>query len=118
VRRGLIEVLIAGVTVGCSTSSMPVRVKEDQLRATLWNFRAALHEYTFDHQRAPRTLQELLQQDYLREIPVDPMTGSSTTWRIITETPHNAIDKSAPGIVDIKSGSAKTGLNRKRYWEW
>lgn len=117
-RRGLLAVLIAGVTAGCSTSSVPVRAKEDQLRETLWNFRTAIHEYTFDHQRAPRTLQELLQQNYLREIPVDPMTGSSATWRIMIEMPDNAIDKSAPGIFDIKSGSAKTGVNRKRYSEW
>lgn len=68
-----------------------------------------MDEYAFDHQRSPRTLDDLVRDHYLLEVPVDPMTGSRTTWRIVMV---------APGTLRVKSGSMKTGLNGKRYSEW
>jgi len=92
--------------------------KESRLREDLFALRTVVSEYAFDQRKAPRTVGDLLQQRYLREMPVDPITGSSKTWRIVMENSENAIDNSAPGIREIKSGSTKTGLNGKRYSDW
>ena len=85
-----------------------IEVRENQLRATLWDLRTTLDEYMFDEQKAPQTVQDLVQQRYLRGVPVDPMTGSNSTWRIVGEG----------GNVHVRSGSTKSGLNEKRYSDW
>jgi general secretion pathway protein G len=104
-----------------------VGVRESELRETLWVLRTAFHEYIFDKQKAPRSLQDLLQEHDLREIPIDPITGSNSTWRIvpcsqtICEIPSldgSAITQSEVRSLDVKSGSTKTGLNGRRYSEW
>ncbi len=98
--------------------SLAVRAKENRLRQDLFALRTVLDEYNFDRRKAPRTIQDLLQEHYLGEMPIDPMTGSRTTWRVVMENRENAADKSAPGILEFKSGSQETGSNGKRYSEW
>jgi general secretion pathway protein G len=95
-----------------------VRAKENRLREDLFALRTVLDEYAFDRKKSPRTIESLLEEHYLREMPIDPFTGSRTTWRILMENSENAIDKSAPGIFAIKSGSTKIGQNGKRYSDW
>jgi general secretion pathway protein G len=116
---GLLVIFIgAGATYLCLHHRSIVLAKESQLREDLMLFRTVIHEYTFDHQKTPRTLEDLLQERYLGEVPIDPITGSTTTWQIVMENSENAVNKSAPGIFDVKSGSTKTGHNGKRYSEW
>src|SRR5579875_1120425 len=86
-----------------------IRAKESVLRNNL---------FTLDKQQAPHILQDLLTEDYLPPIPVDPMTGSEQTWRVIMEdNPVNG-DNSAPGIWDVKSGSDKVGMDGTPYSDW
>ena len=85
-----------------------IEVRESQPRERLIVFRVVLEEYAYDKQKAPRTLQDLLQEQYLCEVPIDPITGSNSTWRLV---PYQ-------GSVAVKSGSTKTGLNGLRYSEW
>src|SRR5258706_3885317 len=60
------------------------RAKEIVLRNNLYTLRQTIAEYTIAKQRAPQTLQELAAEGYLRQIPVDPITGSDQ-WRTTTE---------------------------------
>jgi general secretion pathway protein G len=55
---------------------------------------------------------------YLRDIPMDPMTGSNQTWHYIMEDMLQAVDQTEPGIFDVKSGSDKTGLDGTPYADW
>ncbi len=54
----------------------------------------------------------------MRNIPVDPMTGSNETWRTILEDPTQSVSQDEPGIFDVRSGSEKTSMEGTPYSEW
>ena len=60
----------------------------------------------------------LVTDGYLREIPMDPMTGSNQTWKTIMEDATQSVNQSEPGIFDVRSGSDKLGLDGTQYSEW
>jgi len=95
-----------------------VRAKESVLKNNLFTMRTVIDEYTYDKQKAPQTLQDLVSDGYLREVPLDPMTGSSDSWKIIQEDPSNTVNQQQPGIYDVRSGSDKTSLEGTPYSDW
>ncbi len=96
-----------------------IRSKESVLKTNLFTLRTVIDNYTYDKMKAPATLQDLVSDGYLRDVPVDPMTGSNQTWQIIMEPPGSGVDQSSPGIFDVKSGSEKTSpLDGTAYGEW
>jgi len=94
------------------------RSKESVLKNNLFTLRTVIDNYTYDKQKAPQNLQELVTAGYLREIPVDPMTGSNQTWKTIMEDASQSVSQSEPGIFDVRSGSDKTGLDGSPYSDW
>jgi general secretion pathway protein G len=112
----IISVLIA-IAVPIYQKSI-IRAKESVLRSNLFAIRNMIDEYTVDKQKAPDSLQDLVTDGYLREVPQDPMTGSSETWKIIMEdTPVGGSD-SSPGVFDVRSGSDKKSLDGTNYSDW
>ena len=95
-----------------------IRSKESVLRSNLFTLRTMIDEYTIDKQHAPQTLQDLVSEGYLRQVPQDPMTGSDQTWKIIMEDTAIGGANSPPGIFDVKSGSDKTALDGSAYADW
>jgi general secretion pathway protein G len=95
-----------------------IRAKESVLRSNLFTIRSVIDEYTLDKQRAPQTLDELVSEGYLRQIPIDPITGDNTTWRIIMEDSLASTSQSEPGIFDVRSGSDKVSLDGTAYADW
>jgi general secretion pathway protein G len=95
-----------------------LRSKESVLRNNLFTLRTVIDEYTYDKQKAPQELQDLVTEGYLRKIPLDPMTGTDSSWRLIMEDASNSVDQNAPGIFDVRSGSDKTSLEGTPYSEW
>ena len=95
-----------------------IRSKESVLKNNLFTLRTVIDNYTYDKKKAPQTLQDLVSEGYLREVPVDPMTGSSDSWRTIMEDASSSVDQSEPGIWDVKSGSSRTGLDGTPYSDW
>jgi general secretion pathway protein G len=95
-----------------------IRSKESVLRNNLFTIRSMIDEYTIDKQKAPETLQDLVSDGYLRQVPQDPITNSDQTWKIIMEDTPAAGSSSAPGIFDVKSGSDKTSLEGTQYSDW
>jgi general secretion pathway protein G len=77
-----------------------------------------IDEYTFDKKKAPQTLQDLVNEGYLRKVPDDPMTGTDNNWREINEDSLTAVDQTAPGIFDVRSGSDMKSLEGTPYSEW
>jgi general secretion pathway protein G len=94
------------------------RAKESVLKNNLFTMRTVIDEYTYDKQKAPQTLQDLVSDGYLREVPMDPMTSSNDTWKIIQEDATNTVNQQQPGIYDVRSGSDKTSLEGTPYAEW
>jgi general secretion pathway protein G len=94
------------------------RAKESVLRNNLFTIRTMIDEYTVDKQKAPESLQELVTDGYLRQIPQDPLTNSDQTWRIIMEDTPVGGANSSPGIFDVRSGSDQKSLDGTAYSDW
>jgi len=95
-----------------------VGAKESVLRNNLFTLRTLIDEYTFDKQKAPQTLDDLVREGYLRQVPLDPMTSSNQTWRVIMEDTTASVNQNEPGIFDVRSGSDQSSLEGTAYSEW
>ena len=95
-----------------------LRTKESLLKNNLFTLRTVIDEYTYDKQKAPQALQDLVTEGYLRDVPMDPMTGNNTSWRIVMEDAVQSVDQTEPGIFDVHSGSDKTSLEGTPYTDW
>ena len=112
-----IVTILVGMAVPIYQKSI-LRAKESVLRNNLFTMRTQIDEFTYDKQKAPQTLQELVSEGYLRSVPVDPITGSADNWKIIMEDASTTTNQSQPGIFDVRSGSPKTSLEGTPYAEW
>jgi general secretion pathway protein G len=126
-RRGftLVELMIVMTVISILVSiAVPiyqkslVRAKESVLKNNLFTLRTVIDEYTYDKQKAPQTLQDLVSEGYLRKVPDDPVTGSDQTWKLVMEDATNSVNQTEPGIFDVRSGSDKTSLEGTPYSEW
>ena len=95
-----------------------LRTKESLLKNNLFTLRTVIDEYTFDKQKAPQTLQDLVSEGYLRAVPIDPITGSDQSWRVIMEDALSMVNQTDPGIFDVRSGSDLKSLEGTPYSEW
>jgi general secretion pathway protein G len=126
-RRGytLVEIVIVLTIISILVSvAVPIyqkvllRTKESVLRNNLFTLRQAIDQYTYDKQKAPQSLEDLVREGYVRQVPEDPMTGSNQTWRIIMEDAITMVNQQEPGIFDVRSGSDKISLEGTPYSEW
>ncbi len=84
------------------------KAKDVALQENLQVLRVTLDKFYADKGHYPDTLGELVEQKYLRSLPADPVTESSSTWILVPS--RNADVK---GIVDVKSGApGQTGDGR------
>jgi len=95
-----------------------VRAKESVLKNNLFTMRTVIDEFTYDKQKAPQTLNDLVSDGYMRQIPVDPITGTADSWKIIMEDSGSSVNQNEAGIFDVRSGSDKTSLDGTAYSEW
>ena len=95
-----------------------LRAKESVLHSNLYTLRQLIDEYTYDKQKAPQTLEDLVKDGYLRQIPIDPITGQSNTWKLIMEDASGSASQNEPGLFDVRSGSDKGSLEGTPYSEW
>jgi general secretion pathway protein G len=121
----LIELMIVMAIIAVLMSvALPIynrsitRSKESVLKNNLFTLRTVIDEYTYDKQKAPQTLEDLVTDGYLRQVPIDPMTGNSDSWKLIMEDASNTVDQSQPGIWDVRSGAEGTSLEGTPYSEW
>ena len=121
----LIELMIVMAVIAVLMSvAIPIytrsitRAKESVLKNNLFTLRTVIDEYTYDKQKAPQRLDDLVSAGYLRQIPIDPMTSSADSWKIIPEDVGNTVSQTEPGIFDVRSGSDKTSLEGNPYSEW
>ncbi len=92
--------------------------KEAVLKEDLHIMRTAIDSYTMDKNKAPQSLDDLVQAGYLRAIPVDPMTQSADTWVTDTSDAMYSLNETEPGIDDVHSGSNEIGSNGQPYSSW
>jgi general secretion pathway protein G len=112
----IISILIA-IAVPLYQKSL-LRTKESLLKNNLFTLRTVIDEYTYDKQKAPQTLDDLVNDGYLRAVPLDPITNGSQSWRLVMEDAVTSVDQTMPGIYDVRSGSDQKSLEGTPYAEW
>jgi general secretion pathway protein G len=115
----LIELMIVLSIIGILASiAQPnlqktlIRARETSLKQSLFVIRDMTDQYYADHGSYPDSLETLVEDHYIRTVPEDPFTKSSSTW--VTVPPEDATG----GVYDIHSGSDLIGLDGRPYNEW
>ena len=109
--------LLATVAVGQYRGAI-IKAREAVLREDLYIMRTAIDQYFADKGYYPSDLQALVEDKYIRDVPVDPITKSADTW--ITEYAEwdDTDISTEPGIVDVRSGAEGYSLDGTSYSEW
>lgn len=123
----LVELLVVMAIIGILASigipmllSTPIKAKEAALKENLFTFRSCLDQYKADKGRYPESLEVLVQEKYIRKVPIDPFTKSAETWELVYEEPSSAdaASEEPPGVIDVRSGSDLTALDGTPYNSW
>lgn len=129
----LLELIVVIAVIGIlATIAMPAlknvprRAAESVLRADLRTFRDVLDQYKGDQGNYPTSLEALVEEGYLRSIPLDPITKSTDTWTVVFEEIDPEMipaetdfgEEGQPGIVDVHSGSFELSVGGTPYSEW
>ena len=89
------------------------RSKEAVLKENLFQIRDAISKYHADKGRYPESLQVLATEQYLRKVPIDPVTQSEMTWVVVpvpgTET---------AGVFDVRSGAQGKSTDGTDFVTW
>ncbi len=123
----LIEVITVLVLIGILVAiALPIyrnsviKARESVLKENLYQVREAIKCFYQDKQKYPTSLEELVENKYLRKIPVDPITNSNE-WELIRFEPEEQEDfdaEIAQGIIDIKTFAQGNATDGTLYSEW
>lgn len=89
------------------------QAREVALRQDLRQMRIAIDQFKADQSRYPESLDELVARGYVRSVPVDPLTGSATTWRVAPPP-----GQGSAGVADLRSGAQGSGQDGTDYASW
>ena len=92
--------------------------KETVLKDNLREMRRVIDQYTADKKKAPTSLQDLVDAGYFRQLPVDPMTNSNSSWKPVIGNVLISSGKTDRGITDLFSGSTAISSDGTVYNAW
>jgi len=99
-------------------SQSVLRARESVLRQNLFTLRSLISQYTLDKQKAPQSLDDLLQAGYIKIIPNDPMT-TKPDWTVDQEdSTIMSVDQQDSGIDDVHSSSSSMSSDGTAYSSW
>lgn len=110
-RRGhgftLVEMLVVlSIVALLVTMALPryfgalAKARETTLRETLKTLRASIDGFRADRGRLPQSLSDLVEARYIREVPLDPITESHTSWVLVP-----SLEPDLLGVSDVRSGA-------------
>ena len=121
----LIELIIVMTIIGLLTAiAIPSyltsvkKAREAVLREDLHTLRGSIDSYTVDREKAPESLDDLVQAGYIKSIPGDPMTNRSDTWITSQSDTLSSISETQGGIDDVHSGSEGLASTGGSYNSW
>jgi general secretion pathway protein G len=121
----LVELLVVLALISILASMAVVQYRngvrhtqESVLRTDLFRMRDAIDQYYADKNKYPASLETLVSDGYMRQIPPDPLTQSADTWQTIPAEPDPSNPTAEPGIYNVKSGATGAGLDGSAYSDW
>ena len=93
-----------------------MHAREAVLRDDLYKMRTLLDQYAADKGKLPQSLEDLISERYMRELPMDPITGAKD-WTVVTGDDPNS-SSGEQGVIDVKSSSPETSSEGTPYSEW
>jgi general secretion pathway protein G len=117
----LIVVAIIGIIAGIAVAQLrqtPQKAKEAVLKEDLYVLRDVIDQYFADKGKYPESLGTLVEEGYIRKIPVDPFTGSDQTWEEVQAESGEEDPDAEGGVIDVHSGATGAALDGSRYSEW
>ncbi len=114
-----IMTILVGIAVPQYRQSVR-RARESVLRQDLYDMRKLISEYTLDKQKAPQSLDDLVQAGYLKPIPKDPITNGPD-WQAEQceeDTTMSMNTQDQGGICDVHSSSTQVGSDGTAYNTW
>ena len=132
VRKGaagftLLELLIVIALIGILASLVvpqfkktPDKAREAVLKEDLFTMRDVIDQYFADKGKYPASMETLVEEGYLRKIPVDPFTNSADTWQTEAAPMEDGGDEeeTTGGVYDVHSGATGTAMDGTSYSEW
>jgi general secretion pathway protein G len=96
------------------------RARESVLRQDLFTMRSVISSYTLDKQKMPQSVDDLVQANYLKQVPIDPITGEANwTWHTADEgTIMSPDEQDQGGIDDVNSSSTDIGTDGIAYSQY
>ena len=110
-----IIIILAAVTLPQYQKTI-MATRESVLRYDLHRMRELIDQFAADKGRLPQSLDELVTEGYMREVPVDPFTNQKD-WAITTGEDPNSNDGQS-GMTDIHSSSGDISSEGTAYSEW
>lgn len=116
----LIELLVSLAIIALLLSvvapryfSSVTRAQETTLKQDLALLRDAIDKYYADNAQYPSTLDDLVQKKYIRNIPVDPITETKTSWVVVAPD-----DPGKGAVYDVHSGATGNARDGTAYNQW
>jgi general secretion pathway protein G len=110
-----IIIILLSVALPAYQSSVQ-QARENVLRQNLWQMRRQIDQFATDKGKLPQSLDDLVKANYLRELPVDPITEKAE-WREIQGEDTNSLD-AEQGLKDVKSLAEGEDANGKKYEDY
>jgi type II secretory pathway pseudopilin PulG len=115
----VISLIIVLASIGMvQYASSVTRAKEAVLKEDLFRLRDAIDQYYADKNKYPASLDALVSEKYLRQVPVDPITNAADTWQTVMAEPDPANPSAEAGIYDVKSGAQGAAMDGTNYSDW
>ena len=110
-----IIIILASITLPQYQRTI-MHTRETVLKDDLRKMRSLIDQFGADKGRLPQSLEDLVNEGYMREVPIDPFTGQKD-WAITTgEDPNSS--EGQQGMTDVHSASAETSTEGTPYSEW
>ena len=110
-----IIVILAAVGV-TSYQTIQLKARETILKQDLQTMRKKIDEYAADREKLPQSLDDLVGAGYMRDVPIDPITGQKD-WVVDMGDDPIARD-GGQGVVDVHSAAAGEGTDGVAYKDY
>ena len=90
--------------------------RETVLKENLWQMRRVIDQFTADKGKMPKSIDELVEAGYLREVPVDPVTEKAE-WDAV-QGEDSLTPNAEQGMKDVKSMAEGEDSNGKPYRDY